>query len=347
MTAAAPGPRYTAPVTPFLSKPFEGEHPVSGLYDHRRPGDRQATEDGSDNDHRQLTAWNSLTWGKAGHQGYDWPMEEGTPILAAADGVVETAGDIGPTDCGKKTAEQDIRVRLTHTVPVGDVERTFLTGYVHLSEVSVRPGESVKAGQVIGRSGNTGCSSGPHLHFSVLEAMPGRKRPRTVDPYGWDASVPDPTTDTLFKHAEWLWLEVQAPLIFRPMGPSQHEAFGDLRITNVRGMAWQDDRHPNNEFVQLSVRRRGPKRVDLEGWRLRSVRSNLSYRFDSGVEVRRGRPLRLYTGVGEDTEDTLFWGRAAGVYVDEGDCIELIDPRGDVMHVQHQGRRADDWCAGR
>jgi murein DD-endopeptidase MepM/ murein hydrolase activator NlpD len=342
--AASPVPRFTAPVTPILSKPFEGEHPVSGLYDHRRPGDRTNPDPGTDNDHRQLTAWNSLTWGKAGHQGYDWPMDVGTPILAAAAGVVEMAGDVGPTECGKRTAETDVRVRLIHRIEGDGGERTFLTGYIHLSEARVRPGESVEAGQVIGLSGNSGCSSGPPLHFSVLEQIPGRARPRTIDPYGWDATVPDPTDDVPFKHAEWLWRDGEAPLIFRPMGPSQYEAFGDLRITNLRGMAWQDDRHPNNEFVQLSVRRGGPRKVSLDGWRIRSVRSNLSYRFDSGVVVRRGQPLRLYTGVGEDSEDTVFWGRAQGVYVDEGDCIELIDPRGDVMHLQHQGRRADDWC---
>lgn len=45
----------------------------------------------------------------------------------------------------------------------------FETSYLHLSEIYYRPGERVSAGYVIGRSGNSGNSTGPHLHFSVKE----------------------------------------------------------------------------------------------------------------------------------------------------------------------------------
>jgi len=323
--------RTISEVTPFLSKPFVGEHPVSGLYDHR-PGRKE-------NDHRQLTSWDDLTWGKAGHSAYDWPMKLGTEVLAAADGVVTLAADLGPAKCGERTASQDVRVRIRHEVD----GRVFYTGYLHLSALEVKKGQRVRAGELIARSGNSGCSSGPHLHFVVLEQLAGLPRPRTVDPYGWDANRPDPSASLKFRHGEWLWLPGQAPLLFRPMGRSQHRAWGEVRITGFLGMAWQDDRHPNNEYVQLAIRRGGPKKVDLSGWAIRN-RAGLVYGFPLGTKLQKGVPLRLYTGVGVDSADTLFWGRPAGVWVDEGDCVELIDARGDVVHTQHQGRREDGWC---
>ena len=117
----------------------------------------------------------------------------------------------------------------------------------------------------------------------------------------------------------------------------------DVRLTRFRGMGWQDVRHPNNEFVQVGVRPNGPKRVKLAGWSLRS-RAGESYTFPADTVVTRGTGLRVYSGEGRDTETTLFWNRDSPVWDDMGDCVELIDPRGDVMQVQHFGRRADGWC---
>jgi len=67
-------------------------------------------------------------------------------------GVVEMAGYYG--DYGKA-------VLIKH--PSG-----YMTLYGHLSEISVKAGQEVKAGQVIGKVGSTGRSTGPHLHYEVL-----------------------------------------------------------------------------------------------------------------------------------------------------------------------------------
>jgi len=93
-------------------------------------------------------------------------LPPGTPVLAAMDGVVAVASSDANDRCG-------IYVVLYHKyrTPAGvDVE--LYTGYCHLSSLAVRVGDSVKRGQTIGYSGNTGHSTGPHLHFYINMKSP-------------------------------------------------------------------------------------------------------------------------------------------------------------------------------
>jgi murein DD-endopeptidase MepM/ murein hydrolase activator NlpD len=102
-------------------------------------------------------------WGVL-HGGIDIANSIGTPILAASDGVVIDAGP---------TAGYGIWVKLRHSDGT-------VTLYGHLSAVLVNIGERVYAGDQIAKMGNTGNSTGPHLHFEVL--LGGTDR---VDPVGW------------------------------------------------------------------------------------------------------------------------------------------------------------------
>lgn len=88
------------------------------------------------------------------HAGVDFAAPTGTPILAAGAGKVAMAGP---------NAGYGLYVRLQHTSDVG-------TAYGHMSRLGpgIKPGVSVRQGQVIGFVGSTGMSTGPHLHYEFL-----------------------------------------------------------------------------------------------------------------------------------------------------------------------------------
>ena len=93
------------------------------------------------------------------HKGVDFGCDRGTPVYATGDAVVEVASSGGNGGYGHM-------VLLNH-------EFGYKTRYAHLSKVLVQPGERVARGQVIAETGNTGISSGPHLHYEVIhKGMP-------------------------------------------------------------------------------------------------------------------------------------------------------------------------------
>ncbi|MCC3703564.1 murein DD-endopeptidase MepM [Rouxiella badensis] len=94
---------------------------------------------------------NPVTGRIAPHRGVDFAVPIGTPVLAVGDGEVIVAKNGG-------AAGNYVALRQG---------RQYMTRYMHLSRVLVKPGQKVKRGQRIGLSGNTGRSTGPHLHFEV------------------------------------------------------------------------------------------------------------------------------------------------------------------------------------
>ncbi len=92
---------------------------------------------------------------------WDFRMPEGTPIVAALDGVVRLAyGESASGGCDPKFAPDANYVVLEHT---GGLE----TQYLHFVRVLVKPGDRVKAGTLLGYSGKTGWACGAHLHFKL------------------------------------------------------------------------------------------------------------------------------------------------------------------------------------
>jgi murein DD-endopeptidase MepM/ murein hydrolase activator NlpD len=96
--------------------------------------------------YKKLGKW----WSKGYHTGVDYAVPVGTDVLAVADGVID------PATWGRSYGTQ-----LVQKLDGG----YFI--YAHLSKTLVKAGDKVKEGQVIAKSGNTGNSTGPHLHAEL------------------------------------------------------------------------------------------------------------------------------------------------------------------------------------
>ena len=88
------------------------------------------------------------------HAGVDFAVGTGTTLVAPADGVVSTASSMG----GFGNV-----IMISHYID----GKSYTTVSAHLSSINVSPGQVVSKGQAIGATGNTGNSTGPHLHFEV------------------------------------------------------------------------------------------------------------------------------------------------------------------------------------
>lgn len=95
------------------------------------------------------------------HGGVDYTVPEGTPVFVTADGIVK--------DVSTRNTGSGITVVVNHG-------NGYETTYSHLNRSSVRKGDKIRRGDIIARTGNTGLSLAPHLHYEI------RKDGMRVDP---------------------------------------------------------------------------------------------------------------------------------------------------------------------
>lgn len=105
------------------------------------------------------------------HEGVDFTVDVGTPIHATGDGVVKRVE--------KERAGYGRNMVIDHG-------HGYETLYAHLNRFKVKEGQKVKRGEVIGLSGNTGTSTGPHLHYEVI------RNDKKVDPVDFFFNDLDP-----------------------------------------------------------------------------------------------------------------------------------------------------------
>lgn len=88
---------------------------------------------------------------ESGHQGTDFSAQPGSPVFATGSGMIESAGKMG---------------ELGNTIVINH-GNGFTTSYSHLESIKTRKGSSVHKGDVIGTVGQTGTTTGPHLHYTI------------------------------------------------------------------------------------------------------------------------------------------------------------------------------------
>ncbi len=190
-------------VVPFLYPPYPGAVTENSIFDHHLPTyettdftilsytGHEATGSCTDKVCYSESLNRYLSYD--GHPGIDYGADY-LPVFASADAdQVLSAGWDSPTD---HRAGLGLYVRLHHP-------NNYETYYGHLSTISVSSCTfagcvNIAHGEVIGISGNTGSSSGPHLHFEVHNPDPSKiESRRVIDPYGWNPNRSDlPPSDT-------------------------------------------------------------------------------------------------------------------------------------------------------
>lgn len=205
------GPSQPNAAVPFLTPPYHGWTSIVSYLDHDLPDYYQdglvitATGFTARPDAAHHASDFPAYWSPQlrqylyydGHNGYDYDVSY-VPIYAAAPGTVIYAA---PEYADALNHGYGNMVMIDH-------HNGYVTLYGHFSKFLVHAGERVRRGQEIGISGNTGHSSGPHLHFSVFHNC------SPTDPYGWAGSGPDPLAAYQGESSAYLW--IRPPLVTNP-----------------------------------------------------------------------------------------------------------------------------------
>jgi|GEM_PF-793454 len=334
ITASVDGKSGTASITyaaaqvitnlPSFDPPFDGDYPVANFLDHDIP------KEFIDTNGHFVTFWGENHPKRGGmvdgHSGYDYLMPVGTPIKAVAAGTVvriDTSNAAFFCPPLNRTVSDQMSVYINHTLGSGVSVQSW---YVHISEADVTVGQAVVAGQQIARSGNTGCSTAPHLHFQTYK-IDGTKL-TTIDPYGWTGTQPDPWAAMSDGAVSiQLWNVGKAPKLWRQFtyDLSAVAPFAPFFSTLVSFEGVDDAANPNNEYVDLSLDARFAPTATLSGTVIHYDLAAVDYTVPAGYMLSAQTPVvRLYSGNGTNNATTLYAGQAHGIISNQvDDCIRI------------------------
>jgi murein DD-endopeptidase len=278
-TEAAPEAAASEPVAPE-PEPAPAPAPEPQVF---RPPVPEGTRVSSGSGARRAP----LPGASTNHVALDYAVPVGTPVGAAAGGVVEFAGNRG---------------RGGNTVIIRHDDDTT-TGYAHLDSINVEVGQTVTQGDVVALSGNTGNSTGPHLHFTV------RRGGVAVDPttvFGQPAPGAPATAVAPVENAEAVPAETR-----RPRAP------GVAVLTpaqQARVMSAMDGVEGRNERLQTEARAEAKDDLLLDLWN----------RNMAGESVDTLVQDAVHTGILTPQEGMTVGGayRSYRNYLDEGEADE-------------------------
>ena len=302
------GPQSRAgPMTGFVS-PVEGGRVSSGF------GPRGAPVAGASTD----------------HNGIDYAVPVGTPVKAAAPGVVVSVSEDGRS--GKF-------VRVKH--PDGTI-----SGYAHLSTQDVQRGQVVKQGEILGASGATGTTSGPNLHFTLFKDGKNIDPASLLDkPTPETAAAADPASPAALAGAAPADTPTEPLLADIPIARRQRL----YRATSANLDAiYAGDRATAQEEARLEREERDAEREAADKWRLDVVLGgaseadiNAATDIDDGTKaslIASARAQKRAAASAQRTEDAAVRTAAAATYKEYDDRATAGSlPEGEIADAVQAG----------
>jgi murein DD-endopeptidase MepM/ murein hydrolase activator NlpD len=209
------------------------------------PVDASVSQEYGSNPTRDLPAdsWLIRTFGNYqpnGHTGIDFPVHEGTPVRAVANGTVKHVGWYSGSYADNPYWIAPAFAGFVLVIDHGG----FIGIYAHLSGSPVAVGETVREGQTVAYSGNTGGSTGPHLHFEVLpdgwdfnNGMFGRVNPAQY----FSAAAIAPQSSNVTKEDTLSAAEVKE--IRSAIASSERRIIDQINAVMIGGYTWHGVKH--------------------------------------------------------------------------------------------------------
>ena len=189
--------------------------------------------------HKPVPEGSGISPQYAGHKGIDFAVPAGTPFYAAMGGTVEVRKFNVMNEQFCKSAFANLGISMNTIKPEDQIQqevritrvidgRTYVTIYAHMDRIDVETGQIVEAGEALGITGNTGCSTGDHAHFEMQVDNMGSvapnllfdgekwKAPSSIVP--WSVNIKPQSAEGDHDHSEEGHVHVQSADVSNDLG---------------------------------------------------------------------------------------------------------------------------------